>query len=172
MNLSKQFLPQTGKLAGESVFVPHAKPDLSQRITTLLPKVFMKPWVQNYMLSRGTQMAVDAMVVLASFMLAHVLRFDGWPPRLDGQRMVLALPYVVMLQIGVNYFIGLYRRVWRYVSVPDTVHLGGAVGVISVVMLALRLSIADSRSLWVPRSHLPTGRILRSQFPHLTATLG
>ncbi|MGH9799310.1 MAG: polysaccharide biosynthesis protein [Blastocatellia bacterium] len=125
----------------------------------------MKPWVQNYMLSRGTQMAVDALVVLASFVLAHVLRFDGWPPRLDGQRMVLALPYVVMLQICVNYFIGMYRRVWRYVSVPDTVHLGGAVGVISLVMLALRLVIADSRSLWV----FPIGTIVINL---LLATVG
>lgn len=145
MNLSKQFLPQSG----ESVFAPKAEPEFSQKITSLLPKVFMKPWVQNYLLSRGTQMAVDAIVVLASFVLAHLLRFDGWPPKLDAQRMILALPYVVMLQIGVNYFIGMYRRVWRYVSVPDTVHLSSAVGVISLLMLMLRLLIADSRSMWV-----------------------
>lgn len=145
MNLSKQFLPPSG----ESVFAPPAKPELLQRVVALLPKMFMKPWVQNYMLSRSTQMAVDAAVVLASFIVAHTLRFDGWPPGLDGQRMVLALPYVVMLQIGVNYFLGMYRRVWRYVSVPDTVHLSVAVGVISLIMLGLRLLIADSRSLWV-----------------------
>ncbi|MFN0108128.1 MAG: polysaccharide biosynthesis protein [Blastocatellia bacterium] len=125
----------------------------------------MKPWLQNYILSRGTQIAVDAVIVLASFVLAHVLRFDGWPPKVDGQRMVLALPYVVMLQIGVNYFVGMYRRVWRYVSVPDTVHLAGAVGVISLVMMALRLAIADSRSLWV----FPIGTIVINL---LVATVG
>ncbi len=165
MNLSKQFLPQTGKLTGESVFVQQATPDFSQRVTVLMLKVFMKPWLQNYMLSRGTQMAVDALVVLASFVLAHVLRFDGWPQGLDGQRMVLALPYVVMLQICVNYFVGLYRRVWRYVSVPDTVHLASTVGVISIVILALRLAIADSRSLWV----FPIGTIVIN---FLLATVG
>ncbi len=162
MNLSKQFLPQSG----DSVFAtPQAKPDFSQRVLTLLPKVFMKPWVQNYMLSRSTQMAVDAFIVLASFVLAHVLRFDGWPPGVDGQRMVLALPYLVMLQIGVNYCVGMYRRVWRYVSVPDTVHLGGAVGVISLLMLVLRLLIADSRSMWV----FPIGTIV---IAFLLATVG
>ncbi|HQR36260.1 MAG TPA: nucleoside-diphosphate sugar epimerase/dehydratase [Blastocatellia bacterium] len=162
MNLSKQFLPQSG----ESVFAtPPAKPEFLQRVIALLPKVFMKPWVQNYMLSRSTQMVVDAFIVLASFVLAHVLRFDGWPPGLDGQRMVLALPYLVMLQIAVNYFIGMYRRVWRYVSVPDTVHLGSAVGVISLLMLSLRLVIADSRSMWV----FPIGTIVIN---FLLATVG
>ena len=145
MNLSKQFLPQSG----ESVFVPQAESELSQKVSSLLPKVVMKPWLQNYMLSRSAQMVVDALVVLASFVLAHLLRFDGWPPKLDAQRMLLALPDVAMLQIGVNYFIGMYRRVWRYVSVPDAVRLSGAVGVISLMMLALRLVIADSRSLLV-----------------------
>ncbi len=145
MSLSKQLLPQSG----DSVFPPHAKPDFSQRLASLIPKVLMKHWVQNYMLSRGTQMAVDALIVLASFVLAHVLRFDGWPPRPDAQKMILALPYVVMLQVSVNYFVGMYRRVWRYVSVPDTVHLAGAVGVISLLMLVLRLVIADGRSMWV-----------------------
>ncbi|MBS1791595.1 MAG: polysaccharide biosynthesis protein [Acidobacteria bacterium] len=161
MNLSKQLLPPSG----ESVFAPPAKPELLQRVVALLPKMFMKHWVQNYMLSRSTQMAVDAAVVLASFIVAHVLRFDGWPPGLDGQRMVLALPYVVMLQIGVNYLLGMYRRVWRYVSVPDSVHLSGAVGVISLVMLGLRLLIADSRSLWV----FPIGTIVIN---FLLATVG
>jgi len=145
MSLSKQLLPQSG----DSVFSPQSKPNFSQRLASLIPKMIMKHWVQNYMLSRGTQMAVDAFIILASFVLAHVLRFDGWPPKLDAQKMILALPYVVMLQVGVNYFVGMYRRVWRYVSVPDTVHLAGAVGVISLLMLAFRLAIADPRSMWV-----------------------
>lgn len=145
MSLSKQLLPQSG----DSVFSPQSKPDFSQRLASLIPKMVMKHWVQNYMLSRGTQMAVDAFIILASFVLAHVLRFDGWPPKLDAQKMILAVPYVVMLQVGVNYFVGMYRRVWRYVSVPDTVHLAGAVGVISLLMLIFRLIIADPRSMWV-----------------------
>src|SRR5262245_61219081 len=144
MSLSKQFFPQQT----ETVFADEAKPKIYQRLSTLLPSIVMRPWVQNYMLSRSTQMALDALIVMASFVLAHVLRFDGWPPGVDGHRMIFVLPYLVMLHLIVNNVMGLYRRVWRYVSIPDSIHLGGAVGVISLLLLALRLVIADSKSLW------------------------
>ncbi|MDQ3012757.1 MAG: polysaccharide biosynthesis protein [Acidobacteriota bacterium] len=152
MSLSKQFLPQST----ESVFVAKTKPDFYQRVSSMLPKIVMKPWVQNYMLSRSTQMGLDALIVLVCFVLAHVLRFDGWPPGVDGQRMIFALPYLVVLQLIVNNLMGLYRRIWRYVSIPDAIHLGGAVGLISIVLLALRLVIASDRSLWV----FPIGTIV------------
>jgi FlaA1/EpsC-like NDP-sugar epimerase len=144
MSLSKQFLTQST----EPVFASNAKPDFYQRVKSMLPKIVMKPWVQNYMLSRSTQMALDAVIVLVSFVLAHVLRFDGWPPGLSGQRMILALPYVVMLHLIMNNLMGLYRRIWRYVSIPDAVHLTCSVGVISVTMLVLRLVVANSESMW------------------------
>src|SRR5215213_1660843 len=145
MSLSKQFLSEST----EPAFAPKAKLDFYQRISSMAPKIVMRPWVQNYMLSRSTQMVLDALIVMVSFVLAHVLRFDGWPPGMDGQRMIFALPYLVMLQLIVNNLMGLYRRIWRYVSIPDAIHLGNAVGLISVVLLALRLIIADNRSLWV-----------------------
>lgn len=161
MSLSKQFIPQST----ESVFVAKTNADFFQRMVSLLPKIVMKPWVQNYMLSRSTQMMLDALIVLSSFVLAHVLRFDGWPPGIDGHRMIFALPYVVMLQIIVNSLLGLYRRVWRYVSIPDAMHLGSAVGVISFLLLVLRLAIADGKSLWA----FPIGTIVIN---FLLATFG
>ncbi len=161
MSLSKQFLPQSTK----PVFATEPRPDFYQRMVSLLPKLILKPWVQNYMLSRSTQMALDALIVMVSFVLAHVLRFDGWPPGIDGQRMIFALPYIVMLQIIVNGVMGLYRRVWRYVSIPDANHLGAAVGVISIVLLSLRLVIADGKSLWA----FPIGTIVIN---FLLATFG
>lgn len=161
MSLSKQFVPQST----ESVFASQEKPDFHQRMAKLLQKIVLRPWVQNYMLSRSTQMAIDALIVMVSFVLAHVLRFDGWPPGVDGQRMIFALPYVVVLHLIVNNLTGLYRRVWRYVSIPDAIHLGGAVGVISLLLLTLRLLIPQSRSLWA----FPIGTII---IDFLLATVG
>ena len=161
MSLSKHLLQQST----ESVFVSQAKPDFYQRFSSMLPKIVLRPWVQNYMLSRSTQMAIDAVIIMLCFVLAHVLRFDGWPPGVDGQRMVFALPYVVMLHLIANNLMGLYRRVWRYVSIPDAIHLGNAVGIISFLLLALRLIIADGRSLWA----FPIGTIF---IDFLLATFG
>ncbi len=124
MSLSKQFLPPST----DSVFASEVKPEFHHRMAALFQKIVLRPWVQNYMLSRSTQMAIDALIVLASFVLAHALRFDGWPPGVDGQRMIFALPYVVVLHLIVNSLMGLYRRVWRYVSIPDAIHLACAVG--------------------------------------------
>ncbi|HMV83218.1 MAG TPA: nucleoside-diphosphate sugar epimerase/dehydratase [Blastocatellia bacterium] len=161
MSLSKQFLPPST----DSVFASEVKPEFHQRMATLFQKIVLRPWVQNYMLSRSTQMAIDALIVLASFVLAHALRFDGWPPGVDGQRMIFALPYVVVLHLIVNNLMGLYRRVWRYVSIPDAIHLACAVGVISFSLLTLRLLIPESRSLWA----FPIGTIV---IDFLLATFG
>jgi FlaA1/EpsC-like NDP-sugar epimerase len=161
MSLSKQFVPQST----ESVFASEGKPEFRQRLAMLLQKMVLRPWVQNYMLNRSTQMAIDALIVMASFVLAHMLRFDGWPPGIDGQRMIFALPYVVVLHLIVNSLMGLYRRVWRYVSIPDAIHLACAVGVISLLLLTLRLLIPESRSLWA----FPIGTIV---IDFLLATFG
>ncbi|MCI0339113.1 MAG: polysaccharide biosynthesis protein [Acidobacteria bacterium] len=91
------------------------------------------------MLSRRVQMAIDALIATTSFVFAHILRFDGWPPGVDNDRVFLVLPYLVLGRLGVNHSMGLYRRVWRYVSIPDGVHLAVSVGIISTILLVLRL---------------------------------
>lgn len=115
-------------------------PDLYTRVAASLPGIVLRPWVQNYLLSRRVQMAIDALIASVSFVMAHVLRFDGWPPGREDDRMFLVLPYLIVMRIGANYALGLYRRVWRYISIPDGVHLASSVGVISAILLALRLA--------------------------------
>ncbi|QQS48471.1 MAG: polysaccharide biosynthesis protein [Acidobacteriota bacterium] len=137
MSLGKNYVPQT---AG-SLLTSKRKPGLYDRITAHLPGIVMRPWVQNYMLSRRVQMAIDALIATVSFIFAHVLRFDGWPPGVDNDRIFLLLPYLIIARLGVNYLMGLYRRVWRYVSIPDGVHLAVSVGISSLVLLILRLGL-------------------------------
>src|SRR5262249_37857148 len=106
----------------------------------LLPAIVMRRRALNYLLSRRVQMAIDAGIAIISFTLAHILRFDGWPPGIDDDRMLLALPYLVLARLSVNYLMGMYSRVWRYVSIPDAAHLSCSVGLISTIMMALRLA--------------------------------
>ncbi|MCI0661057.1 MAG: polysaccharide biosynthesis protein, partial [Acidobacteria bacterium] len=135
MNSSKQYVSRSKG----SLLPSKAKPDLFHRIASLLPAIVLRPWVQNYMLSRRVQMAIDALIATTSFVFAHILRFDGWPPGVDNDRVFLVLPYLVLGRLGVNHSMGLYRRVWRYVSIPDGVHLAVSVGIISTILLVLRL---------------------------------
>jgi FlaA1/EpsC-like NDP-sugar epimerase len=135
MNVSKPFpAPPPDRL-----IAPPPEPDLYTRIGSLLPTIVLRPWVRNHMLSRRVQMAIDAGLAIFAFTLAHILRFDGWPPGLEDDRMFLVLPYLVVARLSINYLFGLYRRVWRYISIPDAVHLAGSVGMTSVILLGLRL---------------------------------
>ena len=114
--------------------------DLYQRVTALLPTVVMRSWVRNYMLSRPVQMAIDATIGVLSITFAHILRFDGWPPGIDADRMLLAIPFIGIARLISNYRSGVYSRVWRYVSIPDAAHIFRSVGSISAILMALRLA--------------------------------
>jgi FlaA1/EpsC-like NDP-sugar epimerase len=135
MSVSKEYLPPSA----ESPSAPKPKPDLYRRVISRLPGLVLRPWVQHYMLNRRVQMIIDAVIATACFIFAHILRFDGWPPGIEDNRMFLVLPYLVAARISANYWLGLYLRVWRYISIPDAIHLAGSVGLISSVLLLMRL---------------------------------
>lgn len=122
-------------------------------ISHLISNVVLRQPVQNWVLSRRTQILIDGMICASSFIIAHLLRFDGWPPGMDKDRLLLLLPYLLVARIGVNYLLGLYRRVWRYISIHDSFHLAWSVGIVSLVMLSIRLIFANQiRILTVPIS--------------------
>ncbi|MGH9845460.1 MAG: polysaccharide biosynthesis protein [Blastocatellia bacterium] len=161
MSISKSLLSQPPN----SVLPPEPKPDLYRRITALLPNVVLRPWVRNYMLSRRVQMAIDAAITIFSFVLAHILRFDGWPPGIEEHRMLMVLPYLIVARIFANYMLGLYLRVWRYVSIPDGIHLAGSVGVVSLILLALRLAfVGINPFLLVPIGIIAIDFVLTTSF--------
>lgn len=137
MSLSKNYIPQ----AASSLSDHGRRPGIYQWFASHLPGLVLRPWVKNYMLSRRVQMAIDAVIAAASFIFAHILRFDGWPPGVENDRIFLLLPYLILARLGVNFLMGLYRRVWRYVSIPDGVHLAVSVGISSLVLLMMRLSL-------------------------------
>ena len=60
-----------------------------------------------------------ALVVVIALVLAYAMRFEGMPPRLYAKQFLLVLPYLVLLRIGLMVAFGVYRLVWRYVSLRD-----------------------------------------------------
>ncbi|PQJ35046.1 hypothetical protein BSZ35_10985 [Salinibacter sp. 10B] len=68
-------------------------------------------------------MVADLLVVVASFIVAVHLRFGGTPPAAQIDLTVQALPWIVVLKIGVFYLFGLYHGVWRHAGTPEVVRL-------------------------------------------------
>jgi FlaA1/EpsC-like NDP-sugar epimerase len=127
--------------------MPNRRTEFRQRLLTALLTRIPQRWVTNYILSRRVQMAIDGMIAALSFFLAHVLRFDGLPPGEDGHRMVFLLPYLIAARLFVNYYTGIYKRIWRYVSISDGSQLAQTVGIVSAILLSLRLLYEEVNSL-------------------------
>jgi FlaA1/EpsC-like NDP-sugar epimerase len=165
-NTPAVLLPAASEVSPESFCMTPTKPIHSSRPASLLPQQrtdslssfwqrlvlallnrLPRRWVTNYILSRQFQIVIDGLVAVCSFCLAHVLRFDGLPPGEDAQRLLFLLPYLLAARLFVNYYTGIYKRIWRYVSISDATQLANTVGVISAVLLALRLLFEEVNPL-------------------------
>jgi FlaA1/EpsC-like NDP-sugar epimerase len=84
---------------------------------------------------------VDALVVGAAITLAYAIRFEGVPPGLYRKQFLLVLPYVVLLRLGIFGAFGVYRLVWRYVTIRDLPRIVGATLAGSLVLVAARVVV-------------------------------
>ena len=96
----------------------------------------------------------DCIAVAAIWVFAYLLRFNFSIPELAQVAMWQSLAWIVPLFALVFYWVGLYRGIWRYASLPDLNRIIAAVvlGVLleAVVIYSIRLVVA----LPVPRSVL------------------
>lgn len=75
----------------------------------------------------------DAVLIGATFVVAHSLRFDAGVPAGHADQMVRILPLVVSAKVIVFYAFGLYRGIWRFAGTPELVRTGIATLAASVV---------------------------------------
>ncbi len=61
----------------------------------------------------------DFLAVIAAWWLAYLLRFDFDIPQTDLAVITGALPWITPVQAGIFLWLGLYRGLWRYASLPD-----------------------------------------------------
>jgi FlaA1/EpsC-like NDP-sugar epimerase len=61
-------------------------------------------------------LALDVLVVAATYVLVLVLRFNGRPPTRVSHSFQDFLPIAIVVHIAANGLAGLYRRVWRHAS--------------------------------------------------------
>jgi FlaA1/EpsC-like NDP-sugar epimerase len=92
-------------------------------------------------------MGIDVALVVVAYFAALLLRFEGVVPSNH-----LHNYYVTILPIGaayvvVNFFFGLYQRVWRYASSLEVTAILGSVGVTTVLLTAVDLFWIGERPL-------------------------
>jgi UDP-GlcNAc:undecaprenyl-phosphate GlcNAc-1-phosphate transferase len=70
---------------------------------------------------------VDAFVILITYYLSFLLRFEGEFSKNLRDYFVSTLPVVLAIRIWVFYFCGLYKGVWRYTNIGDLIKIAKAV---------------------------------------------
>ena len=112
-----------------------------------------RPPLWTRLLYRQVQLLMDIAVLLGSFVVAYLLRFDFRIPEPELARMMVQLPLVLLLQFAALALAGIYSFVWRYVGLREVPSfLKAAAGSVAVLLL-LRFGLPDELHLWrVPLS--------------------
>lgn len=93
----------------------------------------------------------DVLLLLASFYLAHLVRFDFDMPVYFRAMMLQIMPLAIIIKLFVFYFFDLYRGMWRYTSIFDLLNIIKAVSV-SSLLLTFAILFSSSRFIGFSRS--------------------
>jgi FlaA1/EpsC-like NDP-sugar epimerase len=107
----------------------------------------MKDWLY----SRINQVILDACCFALAFITAYIIRFEAWPKDADLRQMLTWLPILVGARLLVHFAFGIYRHIWKFVSIGDVVEIAKSLAVVSALLTALRFlsSGNDPLSAWL-----------------------
>jgi FlaA1/EpsC-like NDP-sugar epimerase len=121
--------------------------------------------------TRGNQIILEGLLFTFSFASAFWLRFEGWPPDSAIKQFLLWLPILILARIASHFALGIYRRVWRFVSISDAVEITKSIAVVSVALVALRFATPGTGAL-SDFLRLPISVIVLEALLSLTAAFG
>jgi len=121
--------------------------------------------------TRADKALVDACIFSCAIFLAYLIRFEGLPPWPALKQFLLWFPYLVAARIYINWKLGIYRSIWRYVSLPDAISLGRSMATISLFLLLLRFLYPKSApfAFWLK---VPLSVIALEYFLSVAGSLG
>lgn len=90
---------------------------------------------------RMLEVAVDFTLICAAYIAAYLLRFEGILLEQNQELIVRSLPLIVIIKYLVFFKFGLYRGIWRYVSIRDLIDIFKAVTVASAISTVMVLFI-------------------------------
>lgn len=100
----------------------------------------------------------DLVAACLVWMTAYALRFNFSIPDQFHQSLLMMLPVVVLIEIATFYYVGLYRGIWRFASIPDLKRIIKAVAISSVLLSLGAFSLQPE--LIIPRSVLVMNPLL------------
>lgn len=94
--------------------------------------------VSRYVL-RSLQHFLDLLVLSAAYWAAFAFRFEFNPSLEMFKLLLFTWPYVIVLQFGALFALGVPNFSWRYVGLRDVIRILGALGASAAVLVGLRL---------------------------------
>ena len=121
--------------------------------------------------TRTNQIMIDGSIFGLSLVAAYLIRFEGVLERPAAYQMFLWLPLLIAARLLIHWKLGIYRFLWRFISLPDVLVIARSLFVVTTVLLLLRLAYPGSSgfSLWV---RLPLSVIALEFLLSLTGSLG
>ncbi|MEK6732040.1 MAG: hypothetical protein AABY55_00275 [Candidatus Omnitrophota bacterium] len=90
---------------------------------------------------RILEVGVDFILICLAYIAANLLRYEG-VLSIDSQNLIVrSLPLILIIKFLVFFKFGLYRGIWRYVSVSDLVNIFKAVSFASIASALVVLFI-------------------------------
>ncbi len=87
---------------------------------------------------RVAEVAIDTVIIYVAYLSSYLLRYEGVISEANAALIAESLPLVITIKLSCFFGLGLYRGVWRYVSLRDLVNVVRAVTIASgATVLAL-----------------------------------
>jgi FlaA1/EpsC-like NDP-sugar epimerase len=100
------------------------------------------------LLSRRLQFLLDVSILIASFVISYLLRFDFVIPQDWLHNILVQLPYVVLVQFAALNLAGGRSFIWRYTGIAHLKSYLIAAGSSYAFVAALRLGLSDEYQQW------------------------
>ena len=88
-------------------------------------------------------MVLDALVVVAAYVAALLLRFDAAVPQANGEFVARVLPFIFFAYVVGNLLFGVYRTVWAYGSLGDIIALFRPVLLVTALIFTVNMVLQD-----------------------------
>jgi FlaA1/EpsC-like NDP-sugar epimerase len=110
-------------------------------------------WIPSFDLySRTNQLIIDGCIFATSSVVAWVIRFESLPVGPPAKQLLLWTLILVGTRLIVNYEWGVYRFVWRFVSISDAIAIAESYSMVTAgVTLVWVVSLPDeAMHTWAP----------------------